>query len=200
MSRKLIQQYADPLGSIIEKPAVGIVFAAGTTVPADATAGYAPGCIFIDEDSTTDGAMVYINEGTATSCDFNALQSQSSAVFELGFSVFPHASATEWDLWVAPFSCQVTAIKYVPSTLQGGAMTATVVKATGTATPVKTTTPMVTADVIDLNTGAYTVVTPALTATTADLQLAAGDRIGLDFSAAPTAAIWALSISLKRLN
>jgi hypothetical protein len=199
MSRKFIQQYADAKGAIIEKPGVGILLAAGTTVPTDGTAGFAPGCVFIDEDSTTDGSMVFINEGTSSSCDFNGVGTNNSALFELGFSVFPHATATEWDLWVAPFACQVTAIKYVPSTLQGGAMTATVVKASGTDTPVKTTTPMVTADVIDLNAGAYTVVTPTLTATTADLILAAGNRISLDFSAAPTAAVWALSISLKRL-
>jgi len=199
MSSKFKQHYADVKGTIIEKPGVGILFAVGTTVPADATAGFAPGCIFIDEDSTTDGSMVYINEGTATSCDFNSVQSSNSAIFDLAFNPNLHATATEWDLWVAPFACQVTAIKYVPSTLQGGAMTATVVKATGTATPVKTTTPMIAADAIDLNAGAYTVVTPALTATTADLILAAGDRISLDFSAAPTVAVWALSISLKRL-
>lgn len=199
MSRKFIAHFVDPKGILIANNQGNGIFAEGTTVPTDATSGYAVGCIFVHNDGS-DGGQLYVNEGSATSCDFNALQSEASAVFELGFSVFPHASATEWDLWVAPFSCQVTSIKYVPSTLQGGAMTATVVKAVSTATPVKTTTPMVTADVIDLNAGAYTVVTPTLTATTADLQLAVGNRISLDFSAAPTAAIWALSISLKRLN
>ena len=44
----------------------------GTTVPTDAASGYAPGCLFIHTDGTS-GTAVYINEGTATSCDFNAL-------------------------------------------------------------------------------------------------------------------------------
>lgn len=50
----------------------GITFAYGITKPTDATAGYAPGAIFIHTDGTT-GTAVYVNEGTATSCDFNAL-------------------------------------------------------------------------------------------------------------------------------
>ena len=50
----------------------GITLAYGSTVPTDATAGYAPGCRFIHTDGTT-GTALYVNEGTATSCDFNAL-------------------------------------------------------------------------------------------------------------------------------
>jgi len=45
----------------------GIVQCYGTTVPTDASSGYAPGCEFVD---ITNGAR-YINEGSATSCDFN---------------------------------------------------------------------------------------------------------------------------------
>jgi len=48
----------------------GILICYGTTVPTDADTGYAPGCIFIDADSTGT-AWVYINEGTLASCDFN---------------------------------------------------------------------------------------------------------------------------------
>lgn len=43
----------------------------GSTVPTDASRGFAPGCEFIDID---DG-KVYRNEGSATSCDFNAVNS-----------------------------------------------------------------------------------------------------------------------------
>ena len=43
----------------------------GITKPVDTTAGYAPGCLFVHTDGTT-GTAVYINEGTALSCDFNA--------------------------------------------------------------------------------------------------------------------------------
>lgn len=49
----------------------GKTLAYGITVP-DGLAGYAPGCVFIHTDGTT-GTAVYINEGTATTSDFNAL-------------------------------------------------------------------------------------------------------------------------------
>ena len=55
---------------IIYKSDDGILICYGTTVPTDASTGYAPGCIFIDADSTGT-SWVYINEGTAASCDFN---------------------------------------------------------------------------------------------------------------------------------
>lgn len=41
----------------------------GAAAPDDGTAGYAPGALFID----TTGAAVYINEGSATSSDFDAI-------------------------------------------------------------------------------------------------------------------------------
>lgn len=47
------------------------VMARGATVPTDATAGYAPGCIFIQTDGGA-ATTLYINEGTLASCDFNA--------------------------------------------------------------------------------------------------------------------------------
>jgi hypothetical protein len=53
------------------------------------------------------------------------------------YRVGPHATVTEYDLLVVPRAMTVTAISVVPSTLQGGALTATIVKATGTATPAR---------------------------------------------------------------
>lgn len=44
----------------------------GPTVPADGTAGYAPGCIFLKNASNGVGSTMYVNEGSVTSCDFNA--------------------------------------------------------------------------------------------------------------------------------
>jgi len=48
-----------------------VLWGKGATVPTDAYAGFAVGCLFID---TTGGAntTLYVNEGSATSCDFNA--------------------------------------------------------------------------------------------------------------------------------
>jgi hypothetical protein len=50
----------------------GILDAYGNTVPTDETAGYAIGCIFRHTDGG-DGTALYVNEGTASSCDFNAI-------------------------------------------------------------------------------------------------------------------------------
>lgn len=50
----------------------GILIAYGNTVPTDATSGYAIGCLFMHTDGG-DGTALYVNEGTAASCDFNAI-------------------------------------------------------------------------------------------------------------------------------
>lgn len=50
----------------------GILIAYGNTVPDDETSGYAIGCIFIHTDGG-DATALYVNEGTASSCDFNAI-------------------------------------------------------------------------------------------------------------------------------
>lgn len=68
MSRKFIKQYAGQ-GATAD-PNFGITFDWGTTVPTDATAGYAPGCIFMDVDGSA-GQNLYVNVGTQASCDFN---------------------------------------------------------------------------------------------------------------------------------
>jgi len=47
----------------------GVILAYGSTFPADATVGYAPGCIFIHTDASG-SAWVYINEGTKASSAF----------------------------------------------------------------------------------------------------------------------------------
>lgn len=119
------------------------------------------------------------------------------ATLYMPFQIKPFATVTEYDLWIIKRAIQVVSIDVVPSTLQGGALTATIVKATGTATPANGTTPLHTADSINLNTGAYTVQSITLTSTTADLIFAAGERLGIDFSAAYTAGHAALTIGFK---
>lgn len=98
-------------------------------------------------------------------------------------------SATKviYNLFVARDAWQVTHIDYTPDVSQGGALTATVVKAITTATPASATTPMHAA-------GAIT-----LTATTADLQLAAGNRIGLVLSGAMTVGSGKITVRGKRI-
>ena len=48
------------------------LFAFGTTVPTDADSGYATGCLYSDTDGG-DGTSLYVNEGSSTSCNFNAV-------------------------------------------------------------------------------------------------------------------------------
>ena len=113
------------------------------------------------------------------------------------FKLHPAATVTEYDLAVAKRAFQVVSIDCTPSTLQGSALTATVCKATGTSAPAFGTTPLHSANGINLNTGAYTNQSITLTATTADLQFAAGDRLGIDYSGAYTAGHAALTIGIK---
>ena len=56
-------------GIIVNVPGLGILFSHGIAKPADASAGYAKGCIFTD----TTGGVLYYNEGTVLSCDFDAV-------------------------------------------------------------------------------------------------------------------------------
>lgn len=62
-----INPASGPLMSVNSQPA--LIW--GTSVPADATAGYPPGCIYIKTNGGI-GTTLYINEGTLASCDFNA--------------------------------------------------------------------------------------------------------------------------------
>lgn len=62
----------DATGVIVKVPGYGILQAYGTTVPTDGTAGYAKGCLFFHIDGSA-GTMLYCNEGTGTSCDFDAV-------------------------------------------------------------------------------------------------------------------------------
>lgn len=48
----------------------GVLLAYGNTVPSDGEAGYAMGCIFIDTNGAA-GSVMYANEGSNTSADFN---------------------------------------------------------------------------------------------------------------------------------
>ena len=56
-----------------------VLLAKGATVPTDADAGYAQGCIFIYTSGGI-GTTLYINEGSATSADFNAIESVASVI------------------------------------------------------------------------------------------------------------------------
>lgn len=49
------------------------IYVTGTTVPTNATSGYAKGCLFVDTDVATWTTGLYVNVGTSTSCVFKAI-------------------------------------------------------------------------------------------------------------------------------
>lgn len=57
-------------GQALHVPGVGFLLAWGTTVPADGSKNYAPGCLFVKHNGGNNTAL-YVNEGTTTSSDFN---------------------------------------------------------------------------------------------------------------------------------
>lgn len=93
-------------------------------------------------------------------------------------------AATDRAIFVAPVACQVVGVRQVHSVAAGGASTLQLTKDTGTTAPGGGTDLLTnnTNTGFDLNATANTVQTGTLTATTADLQLAAGDRLSLDFA------------------
>ncbi len=52
---------------------LNILYATGTDVPANATAGYAKGCLFVDTDVAAATTGLYVNIGTTAECDFDAV-------------------------------------------------------------------------------------------------------------------------------
>lgn len=89
-------------------------------------------------------------------------------------------AATDQAFFVAPYPCRVVAITEVHSVAAGGTSTLQVTKDTSTNAPGAGTDLLSAA--FDLNGTANTVQNGALSATAADLVLAAGDRLSVDFA------------------
>lgn len=71
MSKPLdARQYASAKGVLARGPDGNIVLAEGSTVPADSTVGFAPGCLWFKRAGGTFGGL-YRNDGTALLSDFN---------------------------------------------------------------------------------------------------------------------------------
>lgn len=60
-------------GYLVRDPAGNIINEVGTTVPTDATAGYAKGAFFIDSDVAGGTSGLYVNVGTTASCNFDLI-------------------------------------------------------------------------------------------------------------------------------
>jgi len=65
----------DPDGYVLHDANGNCMHQWGTTVPANATAGYGTGCLFFKSNGGA-GTSLYVNEGTSTSCLFNSVSSQ----------------------------------------------------------------------------------------------------------------------------
>jgi hypothetical protein len=72
----------DGMGEIAKDPALGILLAYGSTVPANATLGYAPGCKFLKTNGTNASTVDFVNLGTRLSALFvvSGLQSTSPTI------------------------------------------------------------------------------------------------------------------------
>lgn len=77
MSRSIRPHFVSPQSIYFRDTAGNGILAFGTTVPSDGAAGYASGCLFMDTDASA-GAQLFVNEGSATSADFNAIPTASS--------------------------------------------------------------------------------------------------------------------------
>jgi hypothetical protein len=126
-----------------------------------------------------------------TKCDDNFTELYAGNMVSI--SIPAHASKLIYGVFIAPEALTITGVQYVPDVAQGGALTAVVSKATGTATPASGTTPLH-SGTINLNGTAYTVQTLTLTATTADLTLAAGERVAIILSGAMSTGSGCLTI------
>lgn len=114
-------------------------------------------------------------------CDDNFTELYNTVLLSLNIPA--HASKTVYNLFTADQAYTVKSIRVTPDVAQGGALTGTFSKATGTATPASGTTPLHTGTA-NFNGTAHTVQSLTLTSTAAHLDLAAGERIGLILSGA----------------
>ena len=127
----------------------------------------------------------------ACNANFAELYADKIVVFHLPL----HASKTAYNIFIAEQSYTVNAVSYVPDVVQGSAITATVVKCTGTNAPVAATTPLH-SGTINTNATINTVQNLTLTTTAADLSIVAGERLGVKLSGAMTAGSGLITIRM----
>lgn len=105
------------------------------------------------------------------------------------------AGSVDTHCFIADRAYKVASVKHIVSVGASGA-TLDVKKCTGTQAPAAGTTTL--NATLDLNATANTTTTAVLSATPANLLLAAGDRLALDFSGTLTGLVGAVTIYLRR--
>lgn len=110
------------------------------------------------------------------------------------------ASVDKW-VWVAPQACILTSISEVHSVVGGSSAAVRFRKITDTSAPGASASGTVKelAASIDLTATINTVVNPTLTATAADITLAAGDKVAADFSGTLTGLVGHATLNFKAI-
>lgn len=183
----------DGLGQIAVDPALGILLAYGSTVPAAATVGYAPGCRFIKTNGTTLATIDYVNVGTRASSNF-VVAGLSGMV--AATCLYGEATPLDAAFFVADRAYQIQSIIARPLVVgsDAGAVTAEIRKApSGTAAASGT---LVHSGTINLKGTINTNQALTLSATPATILLASGDALALDVTGTTTAARGIVSVLL----
>lgn len=183
----------DGTGIAITDPGLGILLAYGSTVPADTTGGYAPGCRFIKTNGSTGGTVDYVNVGTKAAASFVSAGSLGAVAVNF---VYGEATALDAAFFVASRAYQVQSIIVRPLVVgsDGGAVTAQIRKVpSGTATASGT---VLHASTADLKGTINTNQSLTLSATADDILLASGDALGIDTEGTTTAARGVVSVLL----
>lgn len=140
----------------------------------------------------------FLDAMVAQGISLNAMFTELFADKTVEYYIPTHASRTVYNVFIAKRGYTVTSVDFVPDVAQGATLTATVVKASGTAAPAAGTTPITAAAALNLNGTANTVQNATLTTTSADLVLASGNRIGVVLSGALSTGAGLLVIRMRR--
>lgn len=129
------------------------------------------------------------------------------------FSTIPHDVIVNFnydilglkaDAWIfyAGTDYEVTAIRLIPSVAgtDGSAVTADIMKASGTTAVASGTTVCTAADSLNLKGTANTLQTATLSTTAANRRVTSGDRLGVNFTGTLTAAEGLIQVQLKRIQ
>lgn len=111
------------------------------------------------------------------------------------------ASVDQW-VFIAPVACQVVSVKEIHSVVGSTSAAVRPRKVTDTSAPgaaASSTVKELTTAGFDLTATINTTQTLTLSATASDYQLAAGDKIGLDFSGTLTGLVGVVTIALKAI-
>jgi hypothetical protein len=112
-----------------------------------------------------------------------------------------NASSVDHWIYIADADYEVVSVKLIPNVAgtDGSAVTADVMKASGTTAVSSGATVCSAADSLNLKGTINTLQTGTLSGTQSAIQLTAGDRLGVNFTGTLTAAVGLIQVELKRV-